>query len=905
MVMTPRSPNVFDTTDRGAIGRGLSAIGNTAVNYDLQKKSIERRRWIATEGGKAQSDLWSIAGSFEDDVEAGKYENFEAFQDAFETAYEDHLSNLHEQLVPEIEPQLYKIRSITTEQIKKAFAKRNLLREKTNFVQSIEDSVTAMSDPTMDADIRRERMDSTIKTIEDHPIFDAQQKKLFIDDVREKVGWAIFRSAALDAVDVEDLESLKEAIREDRFYLGAVKKSDAIFSVESAIRDREKDTLYSSLVWESMSDDADPGALKVKIDQAGGLLSSGERNVLLRGVRAIEERREAEAHGTAIARLRRELFVNGLAASNPEAAVSKINELKTAGILDEAGAVALELAVQEESGRRTGGTRGKEYISILSAILDGGDADVLRERVDRAYESGSLSEGQTAALLRSLESSAQKERAAFREAEIEKLERALFLEGQAVKDPSAALDQVKTLREQGTLSPLEALKYETDIERANRSEVEAARSRKQEQSKFSIRLGIETGGFDSYPLEDVRDMLNIAIENGTLTGESAASLMGKWIDRRNEKREADRQKARVQTALSSGLALDPKNSEDRASVDLYWKETIAPGLADAEPVEIFKRAAVIGAETGIIPSSVLGTLRRVAVTEDESAIRTGVDAVSIFKTHAARAFAGVTGREVEYLRSLHRQVEDGVPLKEAVKLSEHILNEDKDVLERRKETARSVKTGKEIDSLIDDKTRRGALLRIPGVGLATDLVAGRPLEIPEAMKADVSARARDLIEAYGLSTNEVVDRAFDLVSHNVWSVSNIDGFGRRWMKYPPELMARSLPVETVKEQFESDLEKLDLDGTFRLESDALTKTSRSWAIYHIDSNGIEELLPQRFSITEEMIEEYRLQQEADKAEHQRAARSMLKQKRAAQKDVLEGVTGGMIPEGQGGNGRFD
>lgn len=230
----------------------------------------------------------------------------------------------------------------------------------------------------------------------------------------------------------------------------------------------------------------------------------------------------------------------------------------------------------------------------------------------------------------------------------------------------------------------------------------------------------------------------------------------------------------VSSAITSGVPLDYKNTDDKKAVNKVFDSRTGE-WSMADPAQ--QQAAVdFSTQTGVVPEKVISKIRTAVYAGNPEAARAGVDLLNRLITDNPALTEQFSDKDVAYATGVDRLQRAGVPIEEALSIQKEWLT--RPIQERKKE----VMSGYQGSDFNDEVTQR--VDNFIDANFDNSWFSSQP-EASQAMKADYSV----VYEKYLTLTGNPDDAAVltNKKINNKWGVTYING-EPEMMAYPPEKM---------------------------------------------------------------------------------------------------------------------
>lgn len=233
----------------------------------------------------------------------------------------------------------------------------------------------------------------------------------------------------------------------------------------------------------------------------------------------------------------------------------------------------------------------------------------------------------------------------------------------------------------------------------------------------------------------------------------------------------------VKTMEAGNLVIDPKNKGQRAIVDTYFNEVIAPSIEKKDPEERNSDITDYVAKTGVIPTQVISTVRGVLRNGSIDNQVMAADLISKIQEVSPQALHELDGSDISYGLLLTKRLRGGLSAEEAVLQTKESFNPiQKDIVKRRKEDFRGFEINSKDD--IEEAFSTGFF----SVFFNTTDLGANPASVDQAGVDYLNAYEEQYVAT---GDQEVAkQRAIDIINRQ-YGVTEVSG-NKRIIKYPPE-----------------------------------------------------------------------------------------------------------------------
>lgn len=333
-----------------------------------------------------------------------------------------------------------------------------------------------------------------------------------------------------------------------------------------------------------------------------------------------------------------------------------------------------------------------------------------------------------------------------------------------------------------------------DLDRADasaRAEVELREAALREARVAQLDLAISRGqaGYKE---------IDALAQAGDLTPAQNTKFL-KAVDKRTEEqRELQAGSARVAAALTDGgILLDPKNKDDREHFNAFYDNEVLPGIADLPIDEAFTRISEVVDRAGMVPNAVQSQVRAALRAGDTETKAAAADFVARLAEANPQALDDFAERDVSTAFDIAENLRAGVEPLEAVRLAESLAERPKAEQAELQQRWRDEKQTSGNQSFLADQSDDAAGF----FEFDPDLNPGLVGEFNQQQQKYFLLNGGD---------GEAAQRRAWAGMARVWSVSEVDAGGRRWMKYAPEAFglagaSRSENAKWIREQMVADV----------------------------------------------------------------------------------------------------
>jgi hypothetical protein len=324
-----------------------------------------------------------------------------------------------------------------------------------------------------------------------------------------------------------------------------------------------------------------------------------------------------------------------------------------------------------------------------------------------------------------------------------------------------------------------------------------------------------------------RDIDN-ATTAGIITPDKRTQLYKRLDSNTETKATTSDNLTRVQASISMGIPLDPTSKEDKEGVEQMW-QSILPSLATEDPNAFANSVVSFTQSTGILPSSVKGSLAAISRSGDPQQASQAADIIGRLQEVNSPALNDLTKESYAFGLSVTSLVKGGVDQDRAVEIArKNAFGQTA----QEKRTSQIVLQGASAEnaSFLNDKLDEFD----PGV------FESQP-ELSPVMQAEFEILLEEMVPF----TNGDIDNARLMAwttMKNVWGATKVNG-ASQMMKYAPEAVYGSPAGDNdwINDQFESDMTEAghDSDKTIIGSDIDTARTPRpSYPVFSVNEDGL-------------------------------------------------------------------